>query len=441
MTAPRPVALELERHRLDNGLEVVLHPDRSFPLVAVNLWYHVGSSNEAPGKTGFAHLFEHLLFQGSENVGTNDHFRHVQQAGGTANGSTWFDRTNYHELMPAHQLDLALWLEADRMGFFLPAIDQEKLDNQRDVVINERRQRIDNQPYGRAFERLHEMLYGEGHPYSWPVIGYIPDLEAVTLSDVEEFFARFYVPRNTVLTLAGDLPPDAMDRVERYFGEIPGGEPVAQPEVSLPVGAGPGERRDVLADQVELSRVYLGYQVPPFGQRSWYAADALAGLLADGKSSRLYADLVYRRELAQEVSVSVLPTEKAATFVLTMTAAPGVDPEVLEEAVDEHLDRLAEAPPPEEELDRVCRRLEMAHYYQLQTLDRRADLLSTFTTYFDDPGRLATEAERYRDVTVEDLSAVVRAFLTHGRRASVTVVPEAVVPEADGAANGEEVAS
>jgi zinc protease len=199
--------LSFERHRLDNGLDVVLHQDTSLPLVTIDLWYHVGSKNERPGRTGFAHLFEHMLFQGSQNVGTNDHFRFVQQIGGVANGSTWYDRTNYYETLPAHHLELGLWLESDRMGFLLPAITEQNLENQRDVIMNERRQRVDNQPYGRAGERLHELLFPPDHPYHWPVIGYMEDIAAATLEEVREFFRTYYAPSNAVLTLAGDFEP------------------------------------------------------------------------------------------------------------------------------------------------------------------------------------------------------------------------------------------
>src|SRR3954464_5726207 len=204
----------LSQHRLDNGLKVVLHRNAALPLVAVNLWYHVGSKNERPGRTGFAHLFEHMLFQGSEHVGTHDHFRLLQQVGGVANGSTWDDRTNHYETLPSQNLDLGLWLEADRMGFFLPALTQENLDTQRDVVMNERRQRVENQPYGQAGERLHELLYPAGHPYHWPVIGYMEDIAAATLEDVRTFFRTYYTPNNAVITVVGDIDPgEALERV------------------------------------------------------------------------------------------------------------------------------------------------------------------------------------------------------------------------------------
>src|SRR5688572_8881536 len=230
------VDLPLQEHRLANGLRVVLNPDPALPLVAVNLWYHVGSRNETRGRTGFAHLFEHMLFQGSQHVGTNDHFRLVQQVGGVANGSTWYDRTNYYETLPSSHLELGLWLESDRMGFLLPAMSAEKLETQRQVVMNERRQRVDNQPYGRAFERLNELLFPADHPYHWPVIGYMEDIAAATLEDVEAFFRTWYTPDNAVLTLAGDLDPEpALALVERWFGGLPPGPGLTQPAARLPV--------------------------------------------------------------------------------------------------------------------------------------------------------------------------------------------------------------
>ena len=262
MTAHALSELRFERHTLSNGLRVVLHRDPALPLVAINLWYHVGSKDERPGRTGFAHLFEHMLFQGSEHVGPNEHFHYVQQAGGVANGSTWYDRTNYYETLPAHYLDRGLWLESDRMGFLLPALTEQQLATQREVVMNERRQRVDNQPYGRAFERLHELLYPPDHPYHWPVIGTLEDIAAARLDEVAAFFKTFYAPNNAVLTLAGDFSPGrALESVERYFGPIPRGPEVSPPAVALP--RLDGERRAVVEDDVRLPRVYLGYRVPP----------------------------------------------------------------------------------------------------------------------------------------------------------------------------------
>ncbi|HSM13705.1 MAG TPA: pitrilysin family protein, partial [Thermoanaerobaculia bacterium] len=347
-------ALPIRRHRLANGLRLVLQPDPSLPLVAVNLWYHVGSKNERPGRTGFAHLFEHMLFQGSEHVGTNDHFRHLQRVGGVANGSTWYDRTNYYETVPSHELDLALWLESDRMGYLLPALDQRKLDTQREVVLNERRQRVDNQPYGRPFERLFELLFPDGHPYRWPVIGTAEDIAAATLPEVREFFRTWYAPANAVLTLAGDFDPGAaIDRVERWFGGIPSGPEPARGGWPLPPLE--GAVRETVEDEVQLPRIYFAFRIAPFGTDEWFAASLAATLLAAGKSSPLYRDLVWERQLAHDVGCYVYPTEELGIFLAVATARPGVAADELAAALREHLDRAAR-PPADEDLERARNR-------------------------------------------------------------------------------------
>ncbi|HEV8582856.1 MAG TPA: pitrilysin family protein [Thermoanaerobaculia bacterium] len=422
MSYPATPDLAFERHSLDNGLRIVLHRNAYLPLVAVNLWYHVGSRNERPGRTGFAHLFEHMLFQGSQHVPTHDHFRYIQQVGGVANGSTWFDRTNYYESLPAHQLDLALWLESDRMGFFLPALTQENLDTQREVVMNERRQRIENQPYGLAGERLHELLYPAGHPYHWPVIGYMEDIAAATLEEVRAFFRTYYTPNNSVLTLVGDFQPaDALKRIEAWFGEIPAGPPV--PPVTAPLPPLGGERRAVLPDDVRLPRVYIGFRAPAYGQRFWYAADLLAAVLAGGKSSPLYRELVYERQIAQDIGASVGPYESAGTFMLVATARPGVAIETLEEALLGAVSRAAAAPPEPADLERARNRMLIDSYSSLQKLDSLADLLSQFTTYFDDPGGVAGEAGRYLELTSQDLMDYAAGWCTEDERVIVSVVP------------------
>jgi predicted Zn-dependent peptidase len=423
-TAAPPLvqSLSVERHRLANGLQVVLHRDTTLPLVTVNLWYHVGSKNERPGRTGFAHLFEHMLFQGSEHVGTNDHFRYIQQVGGLVNGSTWYDRTNYYETLPSHFLRLGLWLESDRMGFLLPAITPEKLENQRSVVMNERRQRIDNRPYGIAHERLHELLYPKDHPYHWPVIGYMDDIAAATLEDVQSFFRTFYAPNNAVLTLAGDFDPDAaLMEVERFFGGIPRGpEP---PPVKIPAPAPSGQQRQRIEDDVRLPRVYLGHRVPAYGERDWYAADLLTSVLAEGKASVLYEDLVYRRQLAQDVGAYVLPTEIAATCYLVATCKPGVEPEALEEALSEHLERFSSEAVSPATLERSRNHKLTSYYRELQALDGRADRLSELTTYFDDPELLREEPERYLTLDAEDLQSFASRYLQPEQRVVLTFVP------------------
>jgi len=413
---------EIHRHRLDNGLDVVLHPDRALPLVAVNLWYHVGSKNERPGRTGFAHLFEHMLFQGSAHVGTNDHFRHLQRIGGVANGSTWYDRTNYYETVPAQELDLALWLESDRMGFLLPGLDQAKLDNQREVVMNERRQRVDNQPYGRPYERLFELLVPPDHPYHWPVIGTMADIAAATLDDVQAFFRAWYVPNNAVLTLAGDFDvDDALARVDRWFGELPAGPEPARAAFPLPPIA--GRVVETVADHVQLPRIYLAFRTEPFGRREWFAASLLSTLLATGKSSPLYHDLVYDRQLAQDVAAYVYPTEEIGVFLLVATAKPGVEIERLSAALGAHLDRAA-APPPARDLERARNSTLAGLFAQLETLDHRADQLSMYATYFDDPLLAWGEAERYLQLAPEELAAFAASRLRPEQAVELTVVPD-----------------
>jgi zinc protease len=419
--------LPFSRHTLANGLRVILHPDRSLPLVAINIWYHVGSKNERPGRTGFAHLFEHMLFQGSEHVGPNGHFRFVQQVGGVANGSTWYDRTNYYETLPAHHLDLGLWLESDRMGFLLPAITAESLEIQRQVVLNERRQRIENQPYGLASERLRELLYPPDHPYHWPVIGYVDDIAAATLDEVKDFFRTYYTPNNAVLTLAGDFSPEAaLDRIESWFGDIAAGPPLPSlpPAVSHPPPLG-SERRAVLEDNVNLPRIYMAYRAPAFGERLWYAADLLAAVLASGKSSRLHRDLVYERQIAQDVTAYVNPFEAVGDFLLMATARPGVEPAALEQALDQQLARAAAEPPTPEELEGALSRILTEYWNGLEQLGNRADSFSQFTTYFDDPGRFAGETGRYRSIAAADLHELAARFLVPAERAVVTVVPKA----------------
>ena len=422
MSPHHHLQLEIERHTLANGLRVVLHPDRRWPLVAVNLWYHVGSKNERPGRTGFAHLFEHMLFQGSEHVGTNDHFHQVQQVGGVANGSTWYDRTNYYETLPAHCLDLGLWLESDRMGYLLPAMTAEKLETQRQVVMNERRQRIDNQPYGRALERMNELLFPAPHPYHWPVIGYMEDIAAATLEEVADFFRTWYAPNNAVLTVAGDVDPrQALERIEHWFGDLPAGP--APPEISPQLPPLGGEQRAVLSDDVRLPRIYLGFRAPRYGEDGWYAADLLATIWATGKSSTLYRELVYHRQMAQDVSSWVLPTEEAALLGVIATARPGVDVAELEKALLAELEAFTEREPAAEEMERARNRLLTDHFNDLQKLDRRADLLSQHATFFDDPFLAPAEPSRYEELSPADVLDTARRILRPGQRAMVVVVP------------------
>ncbi|MEX0912696.1 MAG: pitrilysin family protein [Gemmatimonadota bacterium] len=399
----------IERYELDNGLRVVLSEDHSQPVVAVNLWYNVGSRNERNGRTGFAHLFEHMMFQGSENVADTQHIAHIERVGGSMNGSTWLDRTNYFETVPANRLELALWLESDRMGFLLPAMTQEKLDNQRDVVKNERRWRVDNQPYGDWDERIQAMTYPPDHPYHHSVIGSMEDLDAATLDDVRAFFSTYYAPNNAVLTLCGDFEREtALEMIERYFGGIPRGpEPPALPgKVVVPRGLG-GQVVETVESDVGLARVYVAFRIPPYGSDGFYAADVATHVLTAGKSSRLYTTLVREQQVAQSVVGFAFPIVTGASIaVFWATANPQVSLERVEEALWSELDRLRLDDCSEEEVSRVVVGIEARQLISLQQVGERADQMSMFTMLFDDPEGINDELDRYRGVD----AAAVREF-------------------------------
>lgn len=415
--------LALEDYRLANGLRVVLNEDHSAPLVAVNLWYHVGSKNERVGRTGFAHLFEHMLFSGSQNVGNNEHFRYVQSVGGVLNGTTFFDRTNYFETLPSNYLALGLWLEADRMGWFLPALTQEKLDIQREVVKEERRQRYDNVPYGTAFERLLHLAYDEEYPYHWPTIGSMEDLEAASLDDIREFFSTWYRPDNCTLTIVGDfLPEDAKRLVEQYFGEIPSGGSFPKFEArQTPRGH---EVRETFPSLVQLPRLYRLYHLPEMGHPEWVAADLLTSILASDKASRLDRALVHEKQIAQDVAAYVLPTESTGMLLLQATAREGIAIEELEAAIDEEVARIAISGISEDEMTRAKNRAEMDFAHQLETFDARADLLGMMSTYFGDPSRVQRWLEPYQAATAEDLAHVARKYLIPENRVTSIFVAE-----------------
>jgi zinc protease len=422
--------IPIERHRLDNGLRIVLSPDRRAPLVAVNLWYDVGSKHERPGKTGFAHLFEHMMFQGSANVERGQHFALVNAAGGTLNATTWLDRTNYFETLPGHELELALWLEADRLGGLLPAMTQEKLDTERDVVKNERRYRVDNQPYGTWDEKLFALLFPEAHPYHHPTIGSMEDLSNATLDDVRDFFATWYAPNNAVLTLAGDFEPDAaLEMVGRHFGPLAANpELPAPPDISIEPIIGE-ERREVVPDRVQLPRIYLAYRTPVFGTVAFDALDVAADTLATGRASRLYARLVRDARLAQDVTAFVLPVVGgASTFVACVTARPGIEVDRVEAATLTELDRLAEEGPSQAELDRV-RNLYAARVASiLERIGERADQIGMYTCLFDDPDRVNHQVDRYRAADAEAVRAAMGASIRPDNRVVVTYVPAEAAP-------------
>ena len=418
------ISISHEKTTLSNGLDVIIHEDHALPLVAVNVWYHVGSKDEEPGRTGFAHLFEHVMFEGSKNH-NELFFNPLQKAGGSVNGSTTSDRTNYYENLPSEHLELALWLESDRMGFLLEALDQERLDLQRDVVKNERRQSYENRPYGMAHLLMQPVLYPSPHPYSWPVIGSQEDLDAASLDDIKAFFRSYYSPSNASLAIAGDIDSDAVkELVERYFGSIaPGTVPNRVQQMGSAVS---GEVELDLTDKVELPRLYLAYPGPPAFDGEEAALDVLSTILSDGKSSRLYRSLVYEKQIARDVSVGNYAQEIAGEISIQATASPGHTLNEIQSVIEEELDRVRTEPPSDYEIQRAINRIESHHVRQIEQLGGfggRADQLNYFNTFTGDPDAINTDIERYRAVTAEAVPVVARKWLG-ANRVRMTVAPE-----------------
>ncbi|MDQ5841557.1 MAG: insulinase family protein [Chloroflexota bacterium] len=417
--------IPIQRHRLDNGLRVILSPDGRTPIVAVNLWYGVGSRHEERGRTGFAHLFEHMMFQGSANVAKGEHFAMVNGVGGTLNASTWTDRTNYFETLPSHELELALWLESDRMASLLPAMTQEKLDNQRDVVKNERRSSVDNQPYGTAEERMQALLWPEGHPYHHSTIGSMEDLSAASLEDVSRFFATYYAPNNAVLTVAGDFDPEAaLAAVGRHFGPIPANPDLPpSPIMDVPDSLG-GEVREVVPDQVELPRVHVAYRIPPFGTEGHQAFDVVSDLLGTGRASRLYRSLVRERQLAADVAAFVFPWAGGSTVLAVWaTARPEIEVDTLEAQLLDDVARLATDGPTDDELARVRTLHAAAAEQGLEQVGERADRLSQYACLFDRPEMVNTEIERYDAVTAGQVREAMADRAGADNRLVLTYIP------------------
>lgn len=417
-----PAATE---HRLANGLRVVLSQDPLTPVAAVCLWYDVGSRHEVKGRTGLAHLFEHLMFQGSASVPGNGHFELVQAAGGSLNGTTSFERTNYFETMPAHQLELALWLEADRMGSLLTALDDESLENQRDVVKNERRQRYDNVPYGTAFERLVGMVFPDGHPYHHTPIGSMADLDAASLEDARAFFRTYYAPNNAVLAVVGDIDPGrTLAWVERYFGSIPGHDGKLPPRDGALPGVVGGQVREVVREDVPSRALMAAYRLPHDGTRESDAADLALTVLGGGESSRLHNRLVRRDRLAVGAGFGLLRLAQAPSLGwLDVKASSGVEAEAIEAAVDEELARFAEEGPTPGELERAQAQIEREWLDRLATVGGRADELCRYAVLFGDPRLALTAVDRVLEVTAEEVRAVAAARLRPDNRAVLVYEP------------------
>jgi len=407
---------------LPNGLRVVLHEDHSTPIVAVNVWYHVGSKNEVPGRTGFAHLFEHMMFQGSKNY-DDDYFRPLQSVGATLNGSTNADRTNYFEIVPSNYLERALFLEADRMGGLLEALTEAKLANQRDVVKNEKRQNYDNRPYGLVGARIAELLYPSDHPYHWLTIGALEDLTAASMEDVKGFFRRFYTPNNASLVIAGDFNPDhARALVRKHFGPIPRGPSVNRIVARQPVIE--KESRVTMQDQVTLPRLYMVWHSVPEYSADDAALDVLAAILAQGKTSRLYRALVYDAQIAQDVSAGNNSREIAGTLQITATPKRGASLDPIEAIINRELGRIAAEPPSQEEVDKVNNAREAGYIYSLQTVGGKSDRMNAYATFRGNPGFFEQDLARYRGVKPSDVQRVARKYLTD-KRLVLTVLPGA----------------
>ncbi len=410
---------------LTNGLEVLVHEDHSLPIVSVNTWYHVGSGDEEPKRTGFAHLFEHIMFMGSQHVPTGDFDMLLEGAGANNNGSTTVDRTNYYEDGPASALELMLWLDADRMGFLLPEMTSEKLELQRGVVMNERRQSYENRPYGLANEILVDRLYPAGHPYSWPTIGSMADIAAASLDDVTNFFRRYYTPNNATLVVAGDVEPAEVQRlVERYFGDIPRGPAVARPTV--PAVHLAADITHTLEDQVQLPRLYQSWHTVKAFSPDDAALEAVAGIMAGGKSSRLYQRLVYQMEIATQVAAYEDGGRLDGRFVLFATAKPGYTLAEIEAVLDEEMHELADAGPTQRELDRFRNAME-AHFIEvlesLGGMSGRADQLNHYNYFVGNPDFIVQDFDRYKRLTPADVQRVAKTYLTTAHRVALSIVP------------------
>jgi zinc protease len=408
------------KRTLSNGLDVIVHEDHQLPMVAVNIWYRVGSKNERPGRTGFAHLFEHLMFEGSEH---HDHgyFPPLQRAGGLLNGSTNVDRTNYWEVMPTGALDLALWMESDRMGYLLPALTEQKFNNQRDVVLNERRQNYENRPYGLAGVALSAAMFAPDHPYHWPTIGSAEDVRAARLDDVRAFFQAYYHPANASLSLAGDIETDrAFDLAEKYFGDLPPGPAVdrVRVEASLQESA-----NLVLEDRVELPRLYIAWHSPAMFAEGDAELDIVADVLANGKTSRLYKSLVYERRVATDVSAFQHSREMGGMFQVACTASAGIALAELNSAILGAIVELASGGPTAAEIDRGVAQTEAQFVYRLQTIGGKGDQLNAYNTFAGNPGYFDADRQRYFDVTSGGAAAAVTRRLVNAPSVSLNVVP------------------
>jgi len=403
--------LNCPKGKLKNGLEYILYQDKSLPLVSVNIWYKVGSAYETKGKTGLAHLFEHMMFQGSQNVAKEMHFRYIQEAGGTLNGSTSTDRTNYYEKLPSNDLELALWLEADRMGFFLPALTQEKLDNQKDVVKNERLERYDNQPYGLAWEIMNQNLYPENHPYSWSTIGFLKDIESYTFDDVQNFFRSYYSPDNACIVIAGDFENEnVICLLEKYFGAIESFNSKHQPSTV---------QSDLIEnilieykDNVQLDRIYLGWQSDLIFGEYDSSLEVAADILSGSKNSRLYKKLVFDLQIAQDVSAFQYSGKFGGQFMIVSTVRPGVNLNQLKEIILDEVNQIVNSGVTGKELEKSKNGIKAQFVYAMQNIDTVADYLNHYNYHLNEPNSFEFDLARYNNVDSISLTDAFKKYLT-----------------------------
>jgi zinc protease len=424
------ITVPYQTFQLPNGLTVVLHEDHSVPVVSVNVWYYAGSANEKPGRTGFAHLFEHLMFEGSKNVKEGLFDTLLEAAGGDNNASTWNDKTNYYINVPSNALDLALFLESDRMGYLLDIVSEGLVNGQRDVVKNERRQSYENAPYGMAELRISELMFPKNHPYRWPVIGYMEDLTAASAEDVREFFRKYYAPQNASLVVAGDIDPvEARKKIEYWFADVQPGKAADAIEVP-PIGL-TAVVTDTLTDQVQLPRLYLVWHTPALYRPGDAELDVVASVLTGGKNSRLYKRLVYDLQVAQSVVSYQESAVLSSMFRIEVTARPSQDPPSqvlakLKALVDEELARLREAPPTARELQRVLNQTEASFYSRMERVGGfggKADQLNGYLFQAGNPDFFAEDLARYQSLQPNDIQAAVRRWLVPDKRLELSVVP------------------
>ncbi|MBM4166226.1 MAG: insulinase family protein [Ignavibacteria bacterium] len=414
--------IQFEQYQLPNGLTVILHEDRSAPVAAVVVMYHVGSKNEKPKRTGFAHLFEHMMFQGSEHVADDEHFKLLQEVGANINGTTNEDRTNYFEIVPSNYLELALYLESDRMGFLLPAITQEKLNNQIDVVKNERRQSYDNQPYGTSSEKISAAMFPPMHPYHWPVIGYMEDLSEAQLGDVSEFFKTYYAPNNACVAIAGNFETKQTKQwIDKYFGDIPRGKSFERPS-PIPVSFNE-DKRMMFEDKVKLPRLYIDWVSAPMNTREDAVLDVLSDILGSGKTSRMYKSLVYEKQIAQTAVAYQSGMEIGGQFEIQITAKPEKTLVEMETAFDNVLDNLFKNGVTQKEIDNALSQKETQFINSLSTVFGKANQLATYFTYTGEPNRINKELERYHNITPEEVMLVAKKYLT-APKIVLSIVPE-----------------